>query len=109
MFTEGDWQYISRLHADLLEEFSGRVNRELAQVLARSDITEDEKRHQVYERMRERDRDIADCFNGWRRSELPITALFLRKHGLLTNAHLQHLSSEAAAMLRERYPEDKRA
>src|SRR5688572_3915789 len=92
MFTERDWKYISGLHAELLEEFSGRLNREVAELLRRSDITEDEKRHLVYKHVREREHDVADCFNGWKRSELPITALFLRKHGLLKDSHLEHLS-----------------
>jgi hypothetical protein len=109
MFSERDWKYISGLHAEFLEEFSGRLNQELAELLRRKDITEDEKRHMVYKRVRERDRDIADCFNGWRRSDLAITALFLRKHGLLTDEHLKHLSPEAASMLRERYPDEKKA
>lgn len=88
MITGQDWKYISGLHAELLEKFSGRLNREIAGILRRADTTEDEKRHLAYKRVRERGRDVADCFNGWRRSELPITAPFLRKHGLLTAAHL---------------------
>ena len=105
MSSERDWKYISALHAELLEEFSGRLNRELAELLQRKDITENEKRLMVYKLVRARDRDVSDCFNGWKRSELAITALFLRKHGLLTDAHLKHLSPEAAAMIRERYPD----
>jgi hypothetical protein len=107
MFTEGDWKYISRLHAVLLEEFSRRLNREVAELLRRTDITEDEKRHLIYKHVRARDRDVADCFNDWKRSNLPITALFLRKHGLLAEHHLRDLSPEAASFLREKYPGGK--
>lgn len=105
MYTEKDWKVISKLHETLLEEFSARLNREVGEVLRRTNVTENEKRHLIYRLVRDRDRDVADCFNDWRRSTLPITALMLRKHGLLKEQHLQQLSPEVAAWLREAHPD----
>jgi hypothetical protein len=107
LFTEQDWRFLSALREQLHEEFLRRLNGELALLVRRTDISEGEKRQMIRKHVRECDADIADCFADWRRSTLPTTALFLRKHGLLTDDHVDQLSPGAAFTMYEAYPRKK--
>lgn len=107
LFEERDWRYLSSLQDELLEALSQKINTEVAALLSVPNLSESEKRRAVYRHVRDRDKDVADCFNDLRRSTLPIQALFWRKHGLLRDAHIEKLSVAAAACIREVYPKEQ--
>ena len=91
---ERDWRYLRSLHDEMLEELSRRINDEVRRVLARADLSENEKRGKAYEIVRKRDRIVADCFDDWKRSRIIERCWSLRKHGLLKPEHLEKLTPE---------------
>ena len=99
--TERDWKYLSGIRQALLEELSRRMNAEVAVAAARTDLSENDKRHKIYRLVHDRDRDIAAGFNDWRRSTMFLVALEWRRLHLLTDDHLAHLTPEGAQTIKE--------
>ncbi len=91
---ERDWIYLRELRPKLLEVLSRRINDEVRSALAAPNMTEDEKRHIVYELVKDNDRIVADCFDDWRRSRAVERCWSLRTHELLTSEHLENLIPE---------------
>ena len=91
---ERDWKYLRSIFDEMLEELSRRINDEVRQVLARPDLSENEKRRRVYDVVQKRDRVVAVCFDDWRRSTVVERCWALQKHGLLTPAHIEHLDPQ---------------
>lgn len=91
---ERDWRYLSSIKEGMLEELSRRINDDVRRILGDQRISEDEKRHKVYRVVHDRDRIVGDCFNDWRRSRIMERCWALRRHRLLTQAHLEHLAPD---------------
>src|SRR5258708_15485808 len=85
---ERDWRYLRSVHDEMLEALSRRINDEVRVMLARADISENEKRGKVYDIVRKRDRIVAGCFDDWRGSRSLECCWSLRKHGLLRPVHI---------------------
>lgn len=99
--TERDWKYLSGIRKELLEELSRRINAEVATAVKRTDLSENEKRREVYRLVQDRDGDIAAAFDDWSRSKMFFVALVWRRLGLLEDRHLEHLTPEGARSLNE--------
>lgn len=97
--SERDWRYLRSIFEEMVEELSRRLNDEVRATLARSDLSENEKRRAVYDLVQKNDRTVADCFDDWRRSRLFERCLALRKHGLLTSERLEGLTPEFRQMI----------
>lgn len=96
-FPESDWRFLRSIQAEMLEELSSRINKEVASILASTGLSENEKRGRVYGAVHDRDRIVAECFDDWRRSRALERVLSLRKHGLLKPQHLASLTPETQA------------
>ncbi len=96
---ESDWKYMRGLNRELLETLSRRINNELRAMLARADLTENEKRNETFRIVQENDRIVSDCFDAWKRSNLDLKCMWLQTHGLLTQAHRAHLSEKLLRLL----------
>jgi hypothetical protein len=99
--AERDWRYLRSIFDEMLNELSRRLNDEVRATLARSDLSENEKRRAVYDLVQTNDRAVADCFDDWRRSRLFERCLALRKHRLLTPERLANLTPEFQQMITE--------
>jgi len=85
--TESDWKQFRALYPKLLEEFSRRHCERVRGILARTGITDDERRHILFDEIRETDKLVASCFDNPRRSQLMIMVHSLIWQGLLTEEH----------------------
>ncbi|MDR2862797.1 MAG: hypothetical protein LBV54_02805 [Puniceicoccales bacterium] len=99
--TEADWKYFSSIREALLEKFSRRHCDRLRQILAQTDLSEDDKRHAIYKAVLEDDKDVARLFNGSRRSILDLQCMSLTAYGLLTPEHIARFSPGFQACLNE--------
>jgi hypothetical protein len=97
---ERDWKYLRSIQPEMLEELSRRINDEVRALLARGDLSEREKRAELYGLVKRRDKIVALCFDDWRRSTILVSCLALRRHGLLTSAHLEKLDPETQSRIR---------
>ena len=49
--------------------------------------------------MRDSNKVVADCFDDWRRSNIGMQILLLRRHGLFLDSHVEGLSDSAQEWL----------
>ena len=91
---ERDWKFLGSIKAEMLEELSGRIVEDIRKILERADISQNEKRREIYGLVHDRDRIIAACFDDWRRSTLIERCWALRRYGLLEEPRLKQLHPE---------------
>lgn len=96
---EKDWKYMRSIHDELLHALCSRINDGAVQRATRSSGNPHERYLELYAYVKESDKLVAECFDDWRRSTLPLTILVLRSHGLLSDAHVEHFSEGARAWL----------
>jgi hypothetical protein len=97
---ERDWKYMRRIQPDLLDALSGRINQRSLAILSDEAKSAHESYQRLYGHVLESDEVVADCFDDWRRSNLVIKLIFLRRHGLLKNEHLENLSESTRGTLK---------
>jgi len=101
---ERDWKYLTSVKEQLVAELCRKINEGAAQILAAGKLGEHEKYQKLFRYMESSDRKVANCFDDWRRSTLLMRVVSLRKHGLLSDEHVQNLSPELQDRLALLYP-----
>lgn len=61
---EGNWKYLRKIHDELLEKLSKRINDKVREALAETAFSEYERRGNVYRLVRDWDKVVAECFRG---------------------------------------------
>ena len=98
---ERDWKYMRSIHDELLHKLCADINRRAAEIAtAEGPGNPHEQYLALYRYIQDSDSIIGDCFNDWRRSKLSLKIRHLRHHGLLTDKHVNNLSTEAQGWLR---------
>lgn len=100
-FPEKDWKYLRSIEAELLAKLCGRINQEALEILQSTDMAEHERYLRLYRHYRDSDKIVADCFDDWRRSNIELKLLLMRKHKLLSVEMVGRLSEETRARLAE--------
>ena len=98
---ERDWKYMRSIENELLQELCSRINRQSAQILDDAEKTQHERYGELYSHIKDSDRIIGDCFNDWSRSRLDMKIIFLRRHNLLTDEHVEGLSDSAQEWMKK--------
>ncbi|MEJ2689818.1 MAG: hypothetical protein P8130_07690 [Deltaproteobacteria bacterium] len=96
---ERDWKYLRKIQPEMLDALCARINRHAIQLLQSTEKTEHEKYLELYRHVNDSDQIVADCFNDWRRSNIWLKILALRRHGLLTDEHVSQLSKEGSELV----------
>jgi len=91
---ETDWEYLRKIQDELLEKLSKRINDKVREALADTAASEYERRGNVNGLVHDWDKVVAECFNGWSRSNAVWSLLALRHWGLLTDDPLRNLTEE---------------
>lgn len=92
--AESDWKYLCSIKDELLENCSQKGNDQIRKILGDTSLSENEKRHKIYQAVKDHDKIIQNCFDMWTRSRIFDRALFLRRHKILKNYHYERLSEE---------------
>lgn len=101
---ERDWKYIRSIEKELLAELCGRINRDALEIMQAPEVGEHERYLRLYRHYRESDKIVANCFDGWRRSDIVLKLLLIRKHKLLSAEMVANLSEETRELL-AKWPE----
>lgn len=96
---ERDWKYMRSIHDELLHALCARINRKAVDVAAGKGENPHKQYLRLYRYIKEADRAIADCFDDWRRSNISMKILFLRRHELLRDEHVKNFSEGAQEWL----------
>ena len=91
---EADWKVLRRLHPVALDRYCQRVLGEVAQVCADQSKTHHQRYKQIFQLLRERDRELADAFNVMSRSKAFIRLVAIHLLGLLTAEEFGEFSED---------------
>jgi hypothetical protein len=91
---ESDWKLLQRLHDVALERFCQRVLGEIERRSAASKKTYHERYLEIHRLLKRRDRELADAFNGLRRSTAVQQLTVIHAEGLLTEEEFVRFSPE---------------
>ncbi len=96
---ERDWKYLRSLKGELLEALCERINTEANRIVNDQMASHHDRFLLLHDLLDKGNKVVADCFDGWRRSNILINLFALRQHDLLTDEHLARLSAESRERL----------
>ena len=96
---ESDWRQFRELHRKLLERHCSRILEEVAAVSRSGTGTAHERYLKVYKLIRERDKEIANAFNDFRRSTAVMRLGIMRRLKLITEEELMKFSEQTRAQV----------
>jgi hypothetical protein len=96
---ESDWRRFRELRVKLLERYCSRVLQEVAAASQAPEGSAHERYLHVFGLVRERDRELADAFDAYRRSTAIMQLQIMRRMGLLTEEELGLFSEETRAQI----------
>jgi len=99
-FPESDWRRFKEVHALLLERFSARILEELAKQINSKDGTAHDRYLRAFKLIEERNEEMAEAFDDYRRSTADLQLIRMRRLGLLTDAELTGFSEQTQALIR---------
>lgn len=91
---EKDWKLLRRLAPVALERFCARVLEEAARIGTAPGRTSHERYRELYQLMRQQDRELAAAFDDHRRSTAIFKLIRIHSLGLLTEAELGAFTEE---------------
>jgi hypothetical protein len=97
---ERDWKYLRSICDEMLNELCFRILTEADGIVAGEKESSHQRYLALYRHIKKSDDMIAECFNDWRRSTINHRIVSLRRHKLLTEEHVKHLSETAQDWLR---------
>ncbi len=96
---ERDWKYLRRIQDEMLHDLCSRINLKAAEITTAKDKNPHERYLKLYRHIEESDSIVASCFNDWRRSNISIKIISLRRYGLLQDSHIENFSDSAKEWL----------
>lgn len=91
---ESDWRRFKEVHAKLLERYCCQILEEVAVASQRAEGTAHERYLKVYKLIKERDKQLANAFNDFRRSTVVMQLVIMRRMKLLTDEDLSLFSEQ---------------
>lgn len=100
---ERDWKYLRSIEPELLDALCRRINLQASEILSSPEYHNDHSKYlALYRHVEASDKIVAKCFNGWRRSTMPLIIRIIQKEKLLTEDHISKLSEETRKLLSDR-------
>jgi hypothetical protein len=98
---ETDWKFLRALHQVALERLCQRILSEANSINARRDKGYHEKYLEIFEVLRQRDKELARAFDGMRRSNAIREIATLRSMDLLTDDEFLGFGGETRDLVNE--------
>lgn len=95
---ESDWKLLSRLKPIALDRFCRRILSEIDAIVSGTRSAH-ERYLAVFAVMEKRDRELAECFNGLRRSNALLGLVTMRSLGLLSDEEFAGFSPETQSVV----------
>ena len=96
---ESDWKILRGLHTVALERFCRQILLEIERIQGNSTMTFHQKYLKIYDVIRGRDKDIAQTFNGLRRSTAITQLSAMKSRDLLTESEFSQFSEETQGII----------
>lgn len=91
---ESDWRRFKEVHAKLLERYCFRVLKEVADASQTTEGSAHDRYVKVFKLIEERDKQLANAFDDFRRSTAVMQLGIMRRMGLLTDEELGLFSEQ---------------
>jgi phosphopantetheinyl transferase (holo-ACP synthase) len=91
---ESDWKLFRQIHQEVLERFCERILAELERVNSNRTKGSHEKYLEIWAVLKRRDRELAQAFDGIRRSTAWTQIAIMKRLGLLTEDEFRRFSQE---------------
>ena len=91
---ESDWKILRQLHSQALERFCKQILLEIERINCDSAKTFHRKYLDIYGVLQRRDKEVAETFNGLRRSTAFTQVASMKARGLLTEDEFLRFSQE---------------
>jgi hypothetical protein len=91
---ESDWKTLRSLHDAALDRYCRKVLDELIRVSTDSALTSHQRYLAIFKLIEKRDDELAEAFNGFRRSVAIWQLKLWKRHGLLTDEEYSRFSEE---------------
>jgi len=96
---ESDWKVFRRLHAIALERFCDQILMNVKKLVSTPSKSAHERYLAVFKELRERDKEMAEAFDGPRRSMALLQLAAIQRNSLLTKEEMGQLSRETIEFL----------
>jgi hypothetical protein len=96
---ESDWKYLRSVKGELLETLCKQINDEASRIIKAPSLSQHEKFLHLFRHVMEKNEIIANCFDDWRRSNILLKVVSLRKQQLLTDKYITRLSEETRSKI----------
>ncbi|HWY74451.1 MAG TPA: peptide ABC transporter substrate-binding protein [Verrucomicrobiae bacterium] len=97
---ESDWRQFKKVHGTGLERFCARTMQEVEELISLGQGTAHERYLQVYELLKNRDKELARAFDDFRRSTAVMQLIIMRSMRLLSDEDLAGFSEQTQAQIR---------
>lgn len=98
---ESEWKKFKKLKDLCLERFCDRVLREAENICKSDDKTAHERYSDLYKLIMERDKELADAFDGLNRNKAFIQLMLMYRLGLVEEKQLDEFEYETKKSIRE--------
>src|SRR5688500_9560819 len=95
--SESDWKVFRQLQPVALDRFCQRVLSEVGRLADDAGKSNHERYLAVFRLIERRDRELADAFDGMRRSTAWRQLAWIQSHGLLSEEEMSRFSDETRA------------
>lgn len=96
---ESDWRRFKEIRGELLERYCTRILEEVAAASQHAGSSAHERYLKVYKLVKERDKQIANAFNDFRRSTAVMQLGIMRRMKLLTDEELGLFSEKTRTQI----------
>jgi hypothetical protein len=100
---ESDWKVFKQVRADALERFCQRILSEIRRTADDKSRSAHQRYLAIYKLLDERDEEIANAFNDFRRSTASLQIGLMYSLGLLEDAELARFSPEIQDLVKALY------
>lgn len=91
---EKDWKKFRTIHPIALERFCEQVLEEIEEINSHGDLSCHKRYGKIYKLIRDRDREMGNIFNDFRRSTALMQLRLMHTHGLLKPEEISDFSEE---------------
>ena len=96
-FPESDWRRFKEVHAKLLERYCSRILEEVASLSQGTGGSAHDRYLKIYKLIEDRDKQMANAFNDFRRSTAVMQLGIMRRMRLVTDEELSLFSEQTRA------------
>lgn len=96
---ERDWKKFRIIYPIALDRFSEQILEEVDEINSNEDLSYHERYLKIYKLIKNRDREMANIFNDFRRSTALLQLGQMNAHGLLRSEEIEEFSEETQEVL----------